>query len=498
MKPAPAHEVNMSLLRKTCILFVALLPGAALAQPAPAPSPATEPTSAPTTPAAVAKLTDQITPGQGLTADQAAQRARTSSYDIRAGRDDVAAAQAAVDTAKAGYIPKLTGTARYTRLSDIGAQSLGTGNLVATTAPAGPLAAGAPLFGVALDFPSLVNSYTFQASLSIPLSDYILRVPHAVSAAESAEHGSEASLAATTNNVDLNARSTYYTWVRARLQVGVTQAALQTAQGHLDDVRKAFNVGSASRADVLRTESSLAQAELNLVRARNSAELTEVRLRTVIHDDGQAPLAIGEDVLAELPVADEDLADLTRRALQSRPELRALADNAEATRGRAKVQRAGYLPRIDLVGNVTDSNPNQRVFPQKDEFTATWDVSAQLTWTPTDIFGTGSSVRETQARAAQIESQREAAADSVRIEVVSAWQAVKEARQSIETTTKALGTAEEAYRVRRALFQNGRATSLEMTDSELDLTRARLDAVNARIDLRVAKASLAKAVGGGK
>ena len=68
-------------------------------------------------------------------------------------------------------------------------------------------------------------------------------------------------------------------------------------------------------------------------------------------------------------------------------------------------------------------------------------------------------------------------------------------RQAIDTTTRALVTAEEAYRVRRALFQNGRATNLELTDAELDLPRARLDAIDARIALRVAKANLARAVG---
>jgi outer membrane protein TolC len=107
-------------------------------------------------------------------------------------------------------------------------------------------------------------------------------------------------------------------------------------------------------------------------------------------------------------------------------------------------------------------------------------------------------VRQTRARAASLRAQRAAASDGVRLEVLSAWQGVKEARASVATTAKTLVTAEEAYRVRRALFQNGRATSLELTDAELDLTNARLEAVNARVDLRVATARLERAVAGGK
>src|SRR5262249_31053339 len=159
----------------------------------------------------------------------------------------------------------------YTRLSDIGDQTLGS-LVVAPTAPAdGPIPAGTQLVNVPVVFPSLVNNYTFTAQLSVPLSDYFLRVPQSVGAAESSQRSSEHNLSATTNNTDLNARTTYYSWVRARLQVGVAQQAVETARGHLDDVQKSFNVGSASRADVLRVESSLAENQLNLVRAANSA-----------------------------------------------------------------------------------------------------------------------------------------------------------------------------------------------------------------------------------
>jgi len=480
------YEGVMSPRSWTLVLAIAF-PVQALAQQPPA-----------SQPSMTQKLGEQITPGKGLTAGEAANRARTTSHEIRAGREDVAAAQAVAEQARANWWPKLVGTARYTRLSDIGTLELGAGNLVGTMAPAGPIPPGTPLFSVPLTLPVLLNSYTLQAGLTIPLSDYFLRVPQGVEAADRGADAAGANLEATGNNVDVNARTAYYTWVRARLQVAVAVAAVDTARGHLDDVQKAFNVGSASRADVLRVQSSLAQAQLNLVRAQNAAELSEVRLRTIMHDTTTEPLAIGEDVLADMPAEDEDPNALTQRAFANRPELRALVSNIAATREREKVQRAGYLPRLDLVGNATYADPNQRIFPSTDEFRGTWDVTAQLTWTPTDIPLVRGQVHETEARAAQLEAQRDLTADNVRVEVWSDWQAVKEARQSIETTTTALGTAEEAYRVRRALFQNGRATSLELTDAELDLTRARLDAINARIDLRVAKANLAKAVAGGK
>jgi outer membrane protein TolC len=142
-----------------CVVCFSLA-GVALGEEAPASQPNT-----------TAKLGEQITPGRGLTADEAARRARTTSPEIRAGQADVAASEAVVDEAKASWYPRLQGIARYTRLSDIGASNLG--NLVATppTVGPGPIPSGTQLINVPLTFPVLLNNYVLQASLTVPLSD---------------------------------------------------------------------------------------------------------------------------------------------------------------------------------------------------------------------------------------------------------------------------------------------------------------------------------------
>src|SRR5215813_10952486 len=80
----------------------------------------------------------QITPGQGLTSDETARRAVATSPDIAGGRADVEASRAAVSSAKTGYIPKVQGTARYTRLSDVGPQVLGNFVVAGAGTPVGP------------------------------------------------------------------------------------------------------------------------------------------------------------------------------------------------------------------------------------------------------------------------------------------------------------------------------------------------------------------------
>src|SRR5262245_28065217 len=122
----------------------------------------------------------QITPGQGLTADEAVRLALASSHTLEASREEIEAARAATATAEAGYVPRLTGTARYTRLSDLGTQSLGSIVVVPPGTADGPLAAGTPLINHTLSFSPILDNYTLSANLAIPVSDYFLRVAPSV------------------------------------------------------------------------------------------------------------------------------------------------------------------------------------------------------------------------------------------------------------------------------------------------------------------------------
>src|SRR5262249_25819147 len=79
--------------------------------------------------------------------------------------------------------------------------------------------------------------------------------------------------------------------------------------------------------------------------------------------------------------------------------------------------------------------------------------------------------------------------------IAGALQAVDVARSAQLTTARGLVSAQESYRVRRALFQNAHATSVELTDAETELTRAWLDRVSAHIDARIADVALRHAVG---
>lgn len=468
-------------------------------------APAATATAIPAAPAALPTQTTLETPASiigpptpgGLTSDHVARRATETSWDVRQQQEERNYADASVDQARAGFIPRLNGVARYTRLSSIDQQSLG--NVVVTrNGERGPLDDGAELAAVPLSFPSLLNQYVFSASLQIPLSDYALKLPQLYAAAQHNARAAELLTQATRRRVAADARVAYYGWARAILQTEVAARALAQSQAHLKDTQAALSAGTGAKADVLAVEAKVASAELQLTRARAQSDAYDKQLRVLMHDPGHASYALGED-LRDTPApsayASANERDLVNQALTQRLEPRAIQESAGAARKQASALLATELPRLDAVGNAQYSNPNSRMFPQRDEFTGTWDATLQLSWTPTDIIGAEANRSGTHAKARKLDAERAQLLDGIELEVKQELLSLRQADAAMQSTERGFVSAAESYRVRRVMFQNGAATNVELTDAENDWSRAQLELIEARIDRRIADVRLAHALG---
>ncbi len=486
--------------RFTTPLLLAVLgaPATLLAQPAPGDTAPDRQAAQPTIEDSLRQLIAR--PG-GLQSDEVARRAAQTSFDVRAKEKEVKGAAADMDKALVGWFPRLTLTARYTRLSPITAPSFGpaTGNLVATPAGEGPLPPGAPLVGVpagAFSFPVILNQYTLQAALVVPLSDYVLRTSQSYAAASHSKRAAETNVRAARLGAALQGRVIYYSWARARLQQVVAESTLGQSQTHLSAAKVAFDAERLSKADVLRAKSQVASSELLVERSRDMVDLAADQLRTVMHDNSGKSYEIGEDLLAPLPpVPSGEFRRLYAEALSKRLEIRALDQTAWSLREQRRAVSAGNYPRLDAFGDAYYANPNARYVPQEEKWHATWDVGVQLTWTPNDIGTSSASTDAIDAQRARLEAQKEALKDALRNEVMQAYQDVRASQVAADTTERGLAAAEEGYRVRAEQFKYGRATNIELVDAEAELLRARLEMINAHVDLRIARAKLDHAVG---
>jgi outer membrane protein len=433
----------------------------------------------------------------GLTADQAGARASTTSWNAKASEETLRSAEAKVDTAWAAFLPRLSGRAEYERLSEFTPPKISLVPLGTNLGTMIPM--GSPLYNIlttGFGFPLVFNAWSLQGTITVPISDYFFTIGQRYSAATRSEDAARWNLIGARASALTDGKAEYYTWLRNRGAVIVAVEALNDQKTHLRDARNQFTVGNASKADVLRAETSVAAAELTLEQASNLSDLTEKQLRVAMHvPEAQPTLLPGEDLEAPLPSFQGNLKQMTDEALGARAEIKSADLNAAAAQKQASAARAGRYPTLSAFADGVYADPNSRLFPQTNSFFGTWDAGAILSWSPNDILVANGSVNDFEAQAAAIQANKNNTRDTVEVEVQQDWQNVREADFAIDSSTRQLASAQEAYRVQRELFNNGRGTSATLNDAETDLTRARLTLLNAKADARIARIRLDHALG---
>jgi outer membrane protein TolC len=445
----------------------------------------------------------------GLTSGTVGERAAATSYNAKAQGEALKSAIARVDEAWAAFLPRLSGVASYERLSNLTPPSLFAG---APPLPANPgfiNPKNEPDFigfyqsawtrfynGLSTaTFPVFVNQWLLQATLNVPISDYFLRLTQSYSAATHSRDAARFDEIAARATSAADGRVAFYNWLGARGAVIVAVQALNDQKSHLALAKNQFDVGQASKSDVLRAETNVTNAELQVVHAKNLSDLSEKQVRVAMHARDEDPAQPGESLEVNPLPLQGNVRDFITEALGARMEVRSIDANAAAARQQAKAALAGELPNLQAFGDAIYANPNQRLIPPQQEWFPTWDVGVRLTWSPNDSIAGASNVADLKAHAAQLEAQKGTLRDNIEIEVTQAFQNVREADVSLDSAKQELESGEEAYRVTKELFNNGRATSTTLTDSETELTRARLDLLTARVNARTARVRLDHALG---
>lgn len=435
----------------------------------------------------------------GITSDQVGQRAMATSYAAKASEQALAASEERKTAAAVNWVPRIGLTARYTRLSNFQPPSIGggSGSFVGTQAPGGTVNP-TPTFALgadALSFPLVLDNWFTQAAITIPISDYFLRIGKNYSAATRSEDAARYDLAASRAKSYSDGKVAYFGWLRSRGAVVVAAQTLAVARAHLKDSENQFAVGNASKADVLRAQTQVASSELFLERAKSLEVQNERQVRVAMHSGEEEKLVPGDSLEATVPPAPGNVNQLVAEGQSTRPEIKSIEKSSEAARKQADAINAGRYPVLSGFGDVTYANPNSRRFPQQNEWFATWSVGAQVTWSPNDFLVAGPQATEAEARANQLEAQKGTTRDGVEIEVVQAYQSVVEADAAVVTTQRQLESAVEGYRVARELFNNGRGTGTTVIDAEQALAQTRLDHLNARVDARLSRVRLDHALG---
>src|SRR5690606_5706337 len=187
-----------------------------------------------------------------------------------------------------------------------------------------------PVAAASFRIPQVLNQFSTQASLSIPISDYVFRAFTGLLAARKSEDSARVSMDARKRKVAIDARVAYYNWLRAITQVAVARDSIRTAEARLRDAELGYRVGTVTRADQLRLEALVAQARRILSDGQAFEHVTREQLAVIMGDPARE-YRIGEDILGNEVTAGEleELDVFVEQAYVQRPELVALGLNTD-------------------------------------------------------------------------------------------------------------------------------------------------------------------------
>ena len=287
------------------------------------------------------------------------------------------------------------------------------------------------------------------------------------------------------NTILMDVATKYFTLRLAEELTVLRESTKKNLEEHLARSKKLEEGGQISKAERLRAEVALAEAENALEDSYRDQTLARLALASLLHTDTNIT-AITPVMAPEQTFGMEEFKQL---ALDRHPGLRQLRTERKRSQDAVSAARADYYPTVAL-------------FAYKELYTRDltllepdWAVGAKMQW---DLFKGGetrSKVSNARALDRSLSSMEEQTMDNIGLLVEKRWREMEHAKSRLESLKKTRELAEEAHRSQTLAYEAGLATGLDVVDAELALSRLQVADLKAHYDAVVAWLGLLEASG---
>ena len=349
---------------------------------------------------------------------------------------------------------------------------------------------GARSYGVNAMTGRNVTSKTGSHSFTISAPVFSPELDASIDASRYAREGAGAGYEEALQQAKYDAISGYYTLIMNRNLVDVAQQAVKDYQGHVTNVQAQYNVGLVASSDVLAAKTNLADSETNLVKAQNSANLSEASLNQVIAYPVQTAINTAEHDLQYKPY-NVTLEQAKAYALLHRSALVKSAMAVKEAEEALKKVKSGYLPTVGVEAGRGYADPDG-YFGTSNK---SWHIGAKASWSLWDGGATQNKVKVATDTLEKAKEANLAAVDSVLLAVQKAYLNLRSAEQTIQSTQTAVAQGQESFRIATLRYRAGVGTNLDVLDAETKLTDARNNYVQALYNYNISIAALEQLTG---
>jgi TolC family type I secretion outer membrane protein len=311
-----------------------------------------------------------------------------------------------------------------------------------------------------------------------------------LSAAQAALRSADFQHNTTLQDVALQTEQAYYELLTAQAILEVAQDAVEQRQRHQELAERKLEAGRGRKVEVLRAGARLAEAELGVVESRNQVRTARGRLARSM---GLSPSVRVQILDIPIDLQEEEMQDVDKllvRAAETRPRLKAAAEEVQRWKSLVQAEEGGRLPA--LTANANYGWNDVHMLPEEKE---EWSAALNLEWGLFTGFQRTYAIRQARARLQRAIRSYERMLRDVELDVWVAYSRVIRSRESIRAAEKYVESASETQRVAERGYEEGRATIVELIDAQTELTRSRAQMVRSRLQWYSSIARLERAVG---
>lgn len=286
------------------------------------------------------------------------------------------------------------------------------------------------------------------------------------------------------NSIEESITQLYVQILYSAEAVKVNESTLEVSRKEFERGQALFDAGSIASSDLAQLEAQVSNDNYLLVTSQTTLQNYKLQLKQLLELDGDfemnlyLPQLDDSSVLIPLPTKD----DVYQTALNLRPEIESGKLNIEASDMNIKIARAGYIPTLSLSAGIGTTNANGSDFSFSEQVKQNWNNSLGLTLS-IPIFDK----RQTKSAINKAKLQRQTSQLDLMDEqktlyktIESLWLSANSAQQQYVAATQKLKSTQASYTLVSEQFNLGMKNTVELLTEKNNLLSAQQETLQAK------------------
>ncbi len=313
--------------------------------------------------------------------------------------------------------------------------------------------------------------------------------------ADISEQLAENDITSKTQNTIYDIDNAYWTVVSLKHKEKLANSYLTLVKKLSSDVQKMIREGVATRADGLKVDVKVNEAEMQLTEVENGVSLAKMLLCQL------CGIPISKDIRLEDEDKEEAFAnsDITQQAdaetaKENRAELKMLQNAVDISKQTTNIIRSTYLPQVALTAGYLITNPNlYNGFEKK--FSGVWNIGVIVRIPVWNWFESSYKIRASKTATTIAMLELDEAREKVELQVTQSSYKVSEANKRLNMANKNTERADENLRCANLGFKEGVMDVTDVMSAQTAWLQARSQKIDAEIDVKLTQLNLKKVQG---